>query len=140
MTSRRNRGGFTLIELLVVIAVILLLAALALPALHRATSSARRAGCISNTHQMYTSFAAYAQNAKDHLPYTAFEYYKIAGRYDLKAWDPADWRCQNWYPHGPYHDMVYGDGRNATRSAAQWQGGPRLWLFWSGGDKCNIFF
>ena len=61
-------------------------------------------------------------------------------RYDLMAWDPADWRCQNWYPHGNYHDMIYGDGRNETHSAAEWQGTPKLWLYWSAGDKCNVFF
>ena len=237
--GRRDRAAFTLIELLVVIAVIMLLAALALPVMHRASRLARRTGCVSNMRQMYVTFATYANQFDQHLPQSAFEYYRIAGqfdsvpalkpymsdprvfyctvrdigplpdiddrvgssgsyvgwnrhaepgahhvlsniavffnpggnrafggygdnqwavgkrwrhpkaamvshrrvmRYGLTAWDPADWRCQNWYPHGNYHDMVYGDGRNETRSGAEWQGKPRLWLYWSGGDKCNIFY
>ena len=61
-------------------------------------------------------------------------------RYDLKAWDAADWRCQNWYPHGSYHDVIFGDGRNETHSAADWQAGPRLWFDWGGSDRHNLFF
>ena len=61
-------------------------------------------------------------------------------RFDLKAWDPDDWRCQNWYPHGSYHDVIYGDGRNETHSKAEWQAKPRLWFQWGSGDKCNLFF
>jgi len=61
-------------------------------------------------------------------------------RYDLKAWDAADWRCQNWYPHGNYHDVIFGDGRNETHSQAQWQAGPRLWFQWGSSDRHNIFY
>ena len=61
-------------------------------------------------------------------------------RFDLKAWDAADWRCQNWYPHGSYHDVIFGDGRNETHSQAQWQAAPRLWFQWGSADRHNIFY
>ena len=60
-------------------------------------------------------------------------------RFDL-PWDPADWRCQNWYPHGDYHDVTYGDGRNEAHSKAEWLAAPRLFMYWSSGDKCNIYY
>ena len=62
--------GFTLIELLVVIAVIMLLAALALPVLQRATRFARRAKCVSNQGQIGKAFHMYATNNDGCLPTT----------------------------------------------------------------------
>src|SRR2546429_8505727 len=66
-TSGRT-AGFSLIELLLVIAIIALLAALLLPALSKAYTRGKRAGCVTNLKQIGLAFHAFAHEHGEKLP------------------------------------------------------------------------
>ena len=66
-TIRRGRA-FTVIELLVVAGVIALLAALLLPAMTTARSSARIAQCQNNLHQIGMAIYGYCQHYEGCIP------------------------------------------------------------------------
>ena len=70
-TARDRTRGFTLIELLVVIAIISILAALLLPALAKAKSTAKKAQCLNNLHEMGVSLIIYADENNEPKPYSA---------------------------------------------------------------------
>ena len=56
----RHRQAFTLVELLAVIAIIMLLAAILLPALSRAKAKAREVACLNNLKQLQTCAQLYS--------------------------------------------------------------------------------
>ena len=58
--TRRSSDGFSLIEMLVVIAIILILAALLLPALKNARESAYSLQCMNNLRNITAATLVYA--------------------------------------------------------------------------------
>jgi prepilin-type N-terminal cleavage/methylation domain-containing protein len=66
--ASQRRRGFTLIELLVVIAIISILAALLMPVLAKAKSSAKRTQCESNLKQWVVGFNLYGGDNMDSMP------------------------------------------------------------------------
>jgi prepilin-type N-terminal cleavage/methylation domain-containing protein/prepilin-type processing-associated H-X9-DG protein len=68
LLPRPGGPGFTLIELLVVIAIIAILAALLLPALARARSTADRTSCLNNLRQIAIYMQFYTDENADIFP------------------------------------------------------------------------
>jgi prepilin-type N-terminal cleavage/methylation domain-containing protein len=73
--AQKSTDAFTMIELLVVIAVIAILAALLLPVLARAKSSAKRTICLGNVRQIGLAIRLYADEHGDQLDYYTNDVY-----------------------------------------------------------------
>jgi prepilin-type N-terminal cleavage/methylation domain-containing protein len=67
-TQPARPDAFTLIEILVVLAIILILAALLLPALSSAKARSRQAGCANNLKQLALGFQLYVADNETRLP------------------------------------------------------------------------
>ncbi len=88
----RRPTAFTLIELLVVVAIILLLAAMLLPALKGARESAKKISCLSNQRQLGIAYELYVSDYGGVFPtYTTvpapnahYEGYRMLGPYFAK--------------------------------------------------------
>lgn len=75
ITLKAVKRAFTLIELLVVVAIIAILAALLLPALGSAKSSAKRIACTSNVRQINLALNLYAGDHGETLNYYTNDIY-----------------------------------------------------------------
>ncbi len=90
-----RRSSFSLIELLVVIAIIAILAALMLPVLNKARSTAHAISCLSNIKQFAFLNTEYSHDNNDYLVprctdnvirYRWFEYPLLDGRLPKSSW------------------------------------------------------
>jgi len=71
MNTRPNSArGFVLFELLAVLTIVMVLAAILLPALARAREAARRASCLNNLMQLGIALQVYAQENNSTMPWS----------------------------------------------------------------------
>jgi prepilin-type N-terminal cleavage/methylation domain-containing protein/prepilin-type processing-associated H-X9-DG protein len=63
-----SSDGFTLTEMVVVVSIILVLAALLMPALQKSVDSSRQVQCVSNLRQLSESIRLYASDSGNRIP------------------------------------------------------------------------
>lgn len=109
-----TRRGYTLVELLVTVGIILLLAALVVPAVQRVRETAARAKCLNNLHQVGLASQAH-HHTRHALP--------RGGTPAPSGWYGYSWWCP-LLPHleqGPVHRRLDLDGSRAPADAL-WPG------------------
>lgn len=126
--------SFTLVELLIVIALIVMLAALLMPALQRAVESSRGVLCANNLHQVGIGLGGYLDTQHGWLPDSkpADKLYR-QGFVDLASFAcPSDF-IFNVYPYfGANHDSSY----FANARVFGFYNGSK-WLFESSATRMN---
>lgn len=97
---RKGKAAFTLIEILVVLGILMLLAAILLPAFSRVRDSGRRTACQSNLKQIGMALNQYTQDWDEIL---AADWYATAGTPDKTDWASAPDPQYKWmdaiYPY-----------------------------------------
>lgn len=99
-----SRSGFTLVELLVVLAVLVVLGALAFPALNRALEVSRRGVCASNLRSLGQGVLAWSADNNGELPQLAAD--------GLSAWpltigDYIGFKYQGWPTYQSWLDSGF---------------------------------
>ena len=117
----RRKPPFTLVELLVVIAIIALLAAILLPALHKARAKARETACINNLRQLATGWIMYKDDNENKMaPWISMLYPSFVGNTDAyhcpgdtlqSGTSAANWMSR---PDGDYSEAYDRPGSSGT--------------------------